>query len=127
MADSEYRPGACNIGGAEQRRRRLLGAGSLALAFAYLAVVLIAGYPETYILGSFIFLYGGVLGLLQARRQFCAGYAVAGHYGFDDAEGTVEDSDAHSRDIRQALLITGQALAATVFLVSVIYGVAVSV
>jgi len=127
MADSEYQPGACNIGSAEQRRRRLLGYASFALAFVYIVAVLIAGYPETYILGSFIFLYGGVLGLLQARRQFCAGYAVAGHYGFDDAEGAVEDSDAHSQDIRQAALITGKALAATVFLVSVIYGAAVSV
>ncbi|MCU4719370.1 hypothetical protein [Halapricum hydrolyticum] len=127
MAESEYQPGACNIGGAEQRKRRLLGYASFAVAFVYIATVLIAGYPETYLLGSFIFLYGGILGVLQAQRQFCAGYAMAGRYGFDDAEGAVEDEKAHSQDVRQALILTGKALAATVFLVSVIYGAAVSV
>ncbi|QSG10262.1 hypothetical protein [Halapricum desulfuricans] len=127
MADEAYQPGACNIGAGEQRKRRLLGYASFAVAFAYIAAVLLAGYPETYVLGSFIFLYGGVLGVLQAQRQFCAGYAVAGRYGFDDAEGSVEDSDARSQDIRQALLLSAKALAAAVFLVSVIYGAAVSV
>lgn len=126
MASSEYEPGTCNIGGRERKRRRQLGYASLGAAIVYIAGVLVAGYPETYLLGSFIFLYGGILGILQARRQFCAAYGLAGQYGFDDEAGAVEDEAAHSTDRTRALIIMGQALAGAVFLVSVIYGLAVS-
>jgi hypothetical protein len=126
MASSEYEPGTCNIGGQERKRRRQMGYLSFGIAGVYIAGVLAAGYPETYLLGSFIFLYGGVLGVLQARRRFCAAYGLAGQYGFDEDAGAVEDDTANSTDRTRALILMGQALAGAVFLVSVIYGIAVS-
>lgn len=126
MSSNEYQAGVCNIGGRERTRRRRFGYASLLAGAGYVAVVLAAGFPETYLFGVFIFLYGGVLGVLQARRRFCVAYGMAGRYGFDDGEGNVEDADARARDRKRALLLSAEAIAAAVFGASVIYGLAVS-
>lgn len=123
---SEYQAGVCNIGGSEQRRRRQLGYASLGVAVVYVAVVLAAGLPAAYVTGTFIFLYGGVLGILQARRRFCAAYGMAGRYGFDDGGGEVTDADDRASDVKRSLLLSTQALMAAIAGTSLAYGLVVS-
>jgi hypothetical protein len=75
---NDYRPGACNIGPREIARRRTLGVAGIAGAIV-LGAVLIA-IDATPLARALVLLplWGGIVGLEQARRRFCAGFAVAG-------------------------------------------------
>jgi hypothetical protein len=126
MTDSEYQAGVCNIGSTERTRRWQLGFASFAVAVVYVAAVLFAGLPVTYLLGTFIFLYGGALGVLQAQKGFCAAYGMSGRYGFDDGSGSVEDAADRSSDVKRSLLIIAQASAAAILGTSLLYGAVVS-
>jgi hypothetical protein len=87
---SAYQAGACNIGPFEIRRRRasgLLGVGAAAVFGAALVAI---GAPAPARLLVLLPLWGGLIGLLQARRRFCVGFAVAGIANLaDDAGGRV--------------------------------------
>ncbi|QCC51021.1 hypothetical protein [Halapricum salinum] len=126
MADSEYQAGVCNIGGTERTRRWQMGFASFAVAVLYVAVVLWFGLPVTYLLGTFVFLYGGALGVLQAQKGFCAAYGMSGRYGFDDGSGSVEDTAALASDRKRSLLIIAQASAAALLGTSLLYGAVLS-
>ena len=122
---SEYQAGACNIGGIERDRRRRMGYAVLVVTVLYVGAVLWLGLPETYLLGTFVFLYGGVLGLLQARTRFCAAYGLTGRYGFDEGEGTVDDADARLQDRMRALRLVAKASAIALVGTAAVYGLAV--
>jgi hypothetical protein len=103
-----YRAGACNIGPAEIARRRRGGLIMVGTA-AVLAVVLLAiGAPPLARLGVFPFLAGGLITLEQARRRFCAGFAMAGLRNFGPLGGTerVVDAADLAADRRAALIMT---------------------
>lgn len=126
MSHEEYQAGACNIGGQERKQRRLAGYGSLAVGVVYLAVALALSFDPIYVAGVGVFAYGGVLGLLQSRQRFCVAYGMAGQYGFDDGEGSVEDAGQRSRDRKQALVLSAKAGSAAVVAGAVGYGLAVA-
>ena len=110
---AEYRPGVCNIGPAEIRRRRQIGYLGLAAAAA-LAVVLIAlDAPAWTRLAVALPVAGGLSGLIQARLRFCAGFGMAGlqNMGQLGEHVQVEDAAARSDDRRKALLIHGASIA----------------
>lgn len=77
-----YVAGACNIGAWEIRRRRRAAMVGFGLAGLLLVVLLIAGAPPVARLAVGLPLWGGMLSWLQARRRFCAGFAVAGIANF---------------------------------------------
>jgi len=122
---SDYQAGACNIGSTERNRRRQMGYVVSAVAVIYVGVVLWLGLPETYLLGTFVFLYGGALGILQARNRFCAAYGMTGRYGFDDGDGTVDDASARSQDRMRAFRLVGKAIAVALAGTAVVYGLAI--
>jgi hypothetical protein len=101
-AEGEYVPGVCNIGAWEIRRRRRFGYLGFALAIVlFLALVAIGAPPWTRLL-VFFPLAGGMVSWLQARRRFCAGFAVARISNFTDGDAgrrRVEDDAAHRADI----------------------------
>jgi hypothetical protein len=112
-----YRPGACNIGVHERRRRYRLAAGALLAAVGYLAVVVVTGLPAVFALGAFVPLSLGCEWCLQGRRSFCAtlGFAgrsfcatlgFAGRYAFPGARGRVPDGGARQADRRYAFRLT---------------------
>ena len=101
-----YRPGACNIGARERRRRYRLAAGALLVAVGYLAVVVVTGLPAVFALGSFVPLSLGCEWCLQGRRSFCATLGFSGRYAFPGARGTVPDGDARQADRRYAFRLT---------------------
>jgi hypothetical protein len=99
--EGAYRPGVCNIGPAEIRRRRWTGHVGLVAALVLLAVLiaidaapisrLIVGVPAMI----------SASGYLQAWLKFCAGFAQIGVYNFGARGDTqkVVDPEAHRRDL----------------------------
>lgn len=116
-----YQAGACNIGPYEIRRRRasgLLGVGA-AVALGAALVAVDASAPARLLV--VLPLWGGLISLLQARRRFCVGFALAGIANLgDDASGraSVSPTDraanlaASRRLVRDALLIAAPIAAA---------------
>ena len=101
-ADDRYVPGVCNIGAWEIRRRRrfaYLGFAAAAILFAVLVAIDAPAWTRLFV---FLPLASGLVSWLQARRRFCAGFAVAGVSNFadgDDGRRRVEDEAAHRADI----------------------------
>jgi len=91
-----YRPGACNIGPREIARRRAFGVAAIVGAVV-LGAVLIALDAAPLARSLVLFpLWGGIVGLEQARRKFCAGFAFAGIRsvaGSDATEGVADPAD----------------------------------
>ena len=113
-ADGGYRPGACNIGPAEIRRRRQIGwmgvAGTVGLALLLQAL----DAPAASGLLLAIPAAGAFSGFIQARLRFCAGFGLAGmlNLGALGDQQRVEDARARSADRRKALQIHGASIAA---------------
>jgi len=119
----EYQPGVCNIGPAQQRRRLLLGIGSLLLAAVTVGAVLAIGWPRWTLIASLLPLYGAAMGYFQYRERFCVGFAGIGV--FDTGEGTqqVRDEAALEADRRRAVRLNAKALAVGAVGSLVVYGV----
>ena len=115
-----YRPGACNIGRREVALRRASGIAGLAVAGLLAAVLVIAGAPQAARWVVVLPLFGGLVGILQARRRFCVNYALRGRSNFGSPAETVQVSDSTARDadrraaIRLIALAGAIAIAATV-------------
>lgn len=123
-AVSEYRPGVCNIGPAEIRRRRQTGYVGLAAAAALGAGLLAASAPRWARLAVALPVAAGLSGLIQARLHFCAGFGMAGlqNMGALGEQQRVEDDEARAADRRmslriQAVSVAGGLVAGVVFAV----------
>jgi len=112
-ADDRYVPGVCNIGAWEIRRRRrfaYLGFAAAAILFAVLVAVEAPAWTRLLV---FLPLASGLFSWLQARRRFCAGFAVARVSNFadgDDGRRRVEDEAAHRADIAAVRRMTRDAV-----------------
>ena len=122
----EYQPGVCNIGPAQQRRRLLLGVGSLLLAVVTVSVILALSWPRWTLILSLFPLYGAAMGYFQYRERFCVGFAGIGV--FDVGEGTQEvaNADALEADRRRAVRLNAKSLAVGAVGALVIYGVSLA-
>ena len=101
-ADDRNVPGVCNIGAWEIRRRRRFAYIGFAAAAILFAILVAIGAPAWTRLFVFLPLAGGLVSWLQARRRFCAGFAVARVSNFadgDEGRRRVEDEAAHRADI----------------------------
>ncbi len=108
-ASDDYRPGACNIGAAEIRRRRDTGV-ALVIVTAILAVGLVAvGAPPWARLLVFVPALGAAIGILQARFRFCVAFALAGvrNFGPLGVPEKVADAGAHRSDLIAATRLIG--------------------
>lgn len=77
-----YVPGACNIGPWEIRRRRAFALAGFGVAAALFIGLLMSGAPPLLRLIVLFPTWGGMLSWLQARRRFCAAFALAGVSNF---------------------------------------------
>ncbi len=110
-----YMPGACNIGPMEIRRRRAFAIAGFAAAAVLFVVLVAIGAPAWARLTLLLPLMGGTFSWLQARRRFCAAFAMAGIanfggasdilHGVQDAEARRADMAAVRRMTRDAFLI----------------------
>lgn len=113
MVIDEYRPGACNIGPAEIRARRVAGLASFAAA-GILAMALIAvDAPAAARWLVALPMIGGFVGILQAQLRFCANYGFRGlrNFGSLGHAESVAEAAARAADRRKALLIVGASAA----------------
>ena len=97
-----YVPGVCNIGPWEIRRRRAFAIGAFVVAAVLFAVLVAAGAPALTRLLLVLPLTGGVFSWLQARRRFCAAFAMQRLANFGEGDGTrrsVQDDEAHRADV----------------------------
>ena len=99
-ADGDYRPGSCNLRSAEIAQRRRVGWLGIGASIAFAIVLLAVDAPAAARLLVVLPLAGGFVGLVQARRRFCVGYALAGRYNVTDEMGTT--TAVPSREARMA-------------------------
>jgi hypothetical protein len=118
----EYQPGVCNIGPAQQRRRLLLGIGSLALAVGLVAAVIAVDWPRWTLLTATFPLYGAAMGYFQYRERFCVGFAGLGVFDVGDGTNQVVDEAALAADRKRAVRLNAKSLAVGVFGAAVTYG-----
>ena len=98
----EYGAGACNIGPWEIRRRRAFAIAAFVAAAVLFSVLLAIGAPQWTRLAVLMPLWGGFFSWLQARRRFCAAYAMRGASNFGDSQATMQsvaDDAARKADI----------------------------
>ena len=114
IVDDGYVPGVCNIGRWEVRRRRTFAIIGFVIGFAALALMLAVAAPAPARLLLLFPFWGGSFSWLQARRRFCAGFAMASLSNFGDGDATrrqVTDPEAHRRDMFAALRMTRDSFA----------------
>lgn len=105
---SGYRPGACNIGPAEIRARRLSGHVGLAATIGLVGALIVFGHEPAWRLLAFVPAAGAAAGYLQASMRFCANFGWRGVFNFGDRiRDTTEviDAAAAAADRRKALQI----------------------
>jgi len=118
----EYQPGVCNIGPTQQRRRLLLGVGSLALAAAHVAAVVALAWPQWSLALSVFPLYGAAMGGLQYRERFCIGFAGIGVFDMGEGTSEIRNEEALAADRKKAVKLNAKAAAISVVGTVVVFG-----
>ena len=104
-----YVPGVCNIGPWEIRRRRAYALAGFVIAAALLLGLVVVGAPTLFRLLVLLPAWGGMFSWLQARRRFCAAFAMAGISNFadgDEGRQAVADPEARKADARAVMRLT---------------------
>jgi hypothetical protein len=110
LAQVDYIPGTCNIGGDELRSRRIVAAVGLILSLSALAIFIATDVSQSARLGIFIPLLVMSIGWVQSRKKFCLAYGFAGTFNFGKLGhlSRVSDPTARAADRRTALMIIAQ-------------------
>ena len=109
IVDDGYQPGVCNIGTWEIRRRRAAAIVAIVIGLAALGLMVATSVPALFRLLLVLPFWGGALSWLQARRRFCAGFAMGGLSNFGDDDATrqqVTNPVAHHQDMLAVLRMT---------------------
>jgi len=121
---AEYRPGACNIGGGERRKRYAGGVvGFVAAAVTVKAVEALA-LPSWTVVAVAVPVFVGFLGVYQARLGFCVGFAAAGIYDVsDDGDDRrkVADDAARRADSQRSRRIYAYTAVSTLVATALVY------
>ena len=110
MAQVDYIPGTCNIGGDELRSRRIVAAVGLVLSLSALIIFIATDVSQSARLGIFIPLLVMSIGWVQSRKKFCLAYGFTGTFNFGKLGhlSRVSDPIARAADRRTALMIIAQ-------------------
>ncbi|HEU0257748.1 MAG TPA: hypothetical protein VFQ96_07905 [Microbacteriaceae bacterium] len=106
-----YRPGVCNIGPAEIRKRRASGYVGLAVTVVFLVVAFALRWPAPWRLFAVLPAFLAAQGFLQAAFHFCVGFATRGLYNFGrlGAVESVREAGFRKQDQREALRVSALA------------------
>jgi hypothetical protein len=125
MAKStDYIPGACNIGGAEVRLRRLMAWCATGATLLLWVGLMLAEAPPAWRLLVFFPATLAVLGFLQAAAGFCVKFGLAGVFNFDTHVGRtdpVDQADFRRQDRRRAVRIIAYAVAMAALVAAAAY------
>ena len=110
MAQADYIPGTCNIGGGEISRRRMVALIGLIFTLSSLATSIANGASREARLGIFIPALIMSVGWVQSRKKFCLAYGFAGTFNFGKlgAISRVSDPVARAADRKTAIKIFAQ-------------------
>jgi len=110
LAQADYIPGTCNIGGDELRSRRIVAAFGLILSLSALTAFITTDASQSARIGIFIPLLVMSIGWVQSRKKFCLAYGFAGSFNFGKLGhlSRVSDPIARAADRRQAIMIFAQ-------------------
>lgn len=109
---AEYQPGACNIGSEQRRARRLSGVGSFGIAAGIVVAVVLSVLPESALVATAPFVFGGWVGLIQDYAGFCVAFGALARYdlsGSGGSTGSVSDRETVRADRKRALQIVAVA------------------
>lgn len=119
MAQGDYQPGVCNIGGPEVARRKKVAQLGSVFFIALGGYLLITGSTASSAALAFGPAMIGAVGFVQSRKKFCFAFGLMGTFNFAELGkmSKVLSKEEITADRRQALLIVvqsiGLALAAT--------------
>lgn len=119
-----YRPGVCNIGKNEIRKRYAIGFAGLIVAGILLYAIILFSLPTWSPLLSFVPLFLGAEGFYQGYFKFCAGFAARSIFDFSGSsneKGKVTDKEAHDLDMRKATRINLYSTVTAAVLAVIIY------
>jgi hypothetical protein len=122
VAQADYIPGTCNIGGDELRSRRIVAAVGLLLSLSTLITFITTGVSQSARIGIFIPLLVMSIGWVQSRKKFCLAYGFAGTFNFGKLGhvSRVADPIARAADRRTALMIVAQSAIYAVVLTALV-------
>ena len=123
-----YKPGVCNIGRNEIRKR--YASGFIFLFIAGVLVISVAAFslPKLSLLFCVVPLFLSSEGFYQGYFRFCAGFAARSIFDFSGSsgeKGRVSDDEAHGLDMRRAKMINLYSVVTAALVTLVIYLAAV--
>lgn len=121
---AEYKPGDCNIGKDEIRKRYGIAVAAFVVSAIVVYVIFLFNLPHWELLLTFIPLAMGFEGFYQGYFKFCAGFAAAGVYDFTGSGGSrkkVTDPESHRKDMRNARRIHIYSIISSIIIVAIIY------
>jgi hypothetical protein len=123
-----YRPGVCNIGKNEIRKRYASGFAGLIIAAILVYAIVLFSLPKWSLLTCFVPLFLGAEGFYQGYLKFCAGFAARSIFDFSGSsneKGNVTDKEAHKLDMRKAMTINLYSFVTAAIVTAIIYLMAV--
>ena len=117
---ADYEPGTCNIDDKESKKRLVIGAVSFLNAAILTAVLFIFPSFTPIYIGIFILAFTGYLGVIQYRKNFCAGLGLKGKFHIGEEEEVSGEEDL-LRDRKEAVKIVVTALLASATTTYLIY------
>ena len=103
---TEHRPGRCNIGRQQRRKRAGIAGVALTGAGALMAAVAVGVLPRSFVLAVFVPLTVGFEWAFQASQSVCVRLALIGTYAFGDDTGSVGDPVSRRDDRLYAAKLT---------------------
>lgn len=119
-----YKPGVCNIGKNEIRKRYALGAAGLIFSAVLVYILVFLSMPKLYLLIAFIPLTLAFEGIYQGYFGFCVGFASKGIYDFegsDGGSGKVSDEESHKSDMKKANMINLYSICTSLLITIITY------
>ncbi len=111
---TDYSPGVCNIGSAEIRRRRFLGAACLGAAILLGVALVLADAAPGWFLVLVVPAFGSALGFVQAAFGFCIYFGLSARFNLGGAGAMARIANPASRRTDRAASLRLLALSALI-------------
>jgi hypothetical protein len=122
--ENQYIPGACNIGPAEIRLRKMMGWAGLVVCLILWAILIAFQAPAIWRLTLFLPAVLSAAGFMQARQRFCAAYGLRGEFNMGPNSGRtapVEQAEFRRQDRQLAARILAVSLLVGFFVAGATY------
>jgi len=111
---ADYEPGTCNIDDKESKKRLVIGAVSFLNAAILTAVLFIFPSFTPIYIGIFILAFTGSLGVIQYRKNFCAGLGLKGKFHIGEEEEIGNDENILNDRKKSVKIITSALISSSI-------------